>query len=196
MFARLGTYDQSPREEELLGWSGDDVAELPGFRGAVVLTTESGDTTALTLWGTRADAELLGERLPAGRSTPPQTEEIYEVDEDLAGLAATAQPTAAFVGQFDGPLSTAQINAARRAGRERLAPTLGQVPGLVRVLGLWHPLDRKMMVMHLAESREALTGVTRAVTTTPLLPGEDRALLPGPDRVRPHRVLAYRVAPV
>ena len=195
MFARLGSYDQSPREEELLGWSGDEVAELPGFRGAVVLTTESGDATALTLWGTWADAELLGERLPAGRSTPPQTEEIYEVDEDLAGLAATVHPTAAFVGQFDGPLSTAQINAARRAGRERLAPTLGQVPGLVRVLVLWHPVDRKVTVMHLADSREALTGVTRAVTTTPLLPGEDPALLPGPDRVRPHRVLAYRVAP-
>ena len=80
------------------------------------------------------------------------------MDEDLAGLAAAAQPTAAFVGQFDGPLSTAQISAARRAGRERLAPTLGQVPGLVRVLVLWHPLDRKMTVMHLAESREALDG--------------------------------------
>ena len=40
-------------------------------------------------------------------------------------------------------------------------PPSRQVPGLVRVLVLWHPLDRKMTVMHLAESREALTGVSQ-----------------------------------
>ena len=196
MFARLHTYHQ-PREDELLGWSRDEVAGLPGFGGAVVLATENWDAAALTLWGTRADAELLDERLPAVvASAPAQTAEIYEVDEDLAGPAADAQPTTAFLGQFDRPLSTAQIAAARRAGSERLAPELRRVPGLVRVLVLWHPLDRTMRVLHLAESREALAGVTRAVTTTPLLPGEDPALLPGPDRVRPYRVLAYRGASV
>ena len=90
---------------------------------------------------TRADAELLDERLPgAAGSTVAQTEEIYEVDEDLAGPAADAQPTTAFLGQFDGPLSSAQIAAARRAGSERLAPELRRVPGLVRVLVLWRSL--------------------------------------------------------
>jgi len=109
MFARLHTYRQLPlREDELLGWSRDEVAGLPGFFGAVVPPTENGDAAALTLWGARA----------------------------------------------------------------------------------------KMRVLHLAESREAIAGVTRAVTTTPLLPGEDPALLPGPDRVRPYRVLAYRGARV
>ena len=182
MFARLRTYGQPPREEELQGWADDEVAELPGFRGAVVLATESGDTTALTLWGRRADAELLGERLPAAgsRSGPGRGDLRGGRGSCRASPPRLSRPRHSWVSSTD-PSSTAQINAARRAGRERLAPTLGQVPGLVRVLVLWHPLDRKMTVMHLADSREALTGVTRAVTTTPLLPG--RIPLCSPDRI-------------
>jgi hypothetical protein len=104
MFARLHTYHQPrPRDDELLGWSRDEVAGVPGLEGAVVLATENGDTAALTLWDTRADAELLDERLPgAAESALVQTAEIYEVDEDLAGPAANAQPTTAFLGRSTG----------------------------------------------------------------------------------------------
>src|SRR6266511_2654056 len=80
------------------------------------------------------------------------------------------------------------------AGLARLAAVLRTVPGLVRMLVLWHPTERRMAVLHLATSIAALEAVSEAVMSTKLLPGEDPALLPGPDRITLLRVAAYRAA--
>src|SRR6266542_1349588 len=92
------------------------------------------------------------------------------------------------------PFELTRDEAARFAGTQRLAPVLRTVPGLVRMLVLWHPTERRMAVLHLATSIAALEAVSEAVMSTKLLPGEDPALLPGPDRITLLRVAAYRAA--
>ena len=114
------------------------------------------------------------------------------MDADEAGTAAGEEPTVAFLGEFDGPLSPARLEAARFAGNERIGPVLRTLPGLVRLLVLWHPTERRMAVLHLATSTAVLEAVGEAVMTSTLLPGEDPELLPGPDRITMPRVAAYR----
>lgn len=83
---------------------------------------------------------------------------------------------------FDGPRSDEQVAAADFAGRERLAPAITAVPGIVGGYVLRGP-DNSAIVMMLAETEDALRDAQRAAMSTELLPGEDPALLAGPDRV-------------
>ena len=197
MFARLQTVASRPvtdDQDQLIRGSTDLISQHPGFAGLAMLEHEDGDGTMVSLWSTREDAELASERSRAARGLRPfslTSDDIYEVDDELTGSSAGERATAAFVGTFDGPLSPARLAAARRAGRDRIRPVLLAVPGLIRTLVLWHPTDRKMTVVHLATSIDALHSVAAAVTSTQLLPDEDRTLLTGPDRVRTHRVLSY-----
>jgi hypothetical protein len=89
---------------------------------------------------------------------------------------------------FDGPRTPQQLAAADFAVRERIAPAAGAVPGLVRVHRLRRD-DGAEVVVSIAETEQALLDAQKAVMATALLPGEDPALLPGPDRVDLHRVL-------
>jgi hypothetical protein len=134
----------------------------------------TGRSLLLALWTRREDAG------PAA--------DLYEIDDDLAGTAAAEPPAAASILHFDGPLSPARVEAARFGGRNRIRPVLATAPGVVRSLVLWHPGERKAAVVTLATSMAALEDVGAAVNSTELLPGEDPALLTGPDRVDIHRV--------
>jgi hypothetical protein len=184
MFARLTTH-QGSADEQLTR----STTDLPGFTGMVELVSDQGPHTTLTLWRTREDAELLDERLtPTASET--LTDEIYAVDDDRSG-PATHAPTVAFVGRFDGPVSTQQLQAAQRRGAQ-IGPRLARLPGFVRVVVLWHPTDRKMTVVHLAESADALRTVTEIVRSTPLSPDDDPAQLRGPDSVERHHVRRYQ----
>jgi hypothetical protein len=51
-----------------------------------------------------------------------------------------------------------------------------------------------MVVVNLCTSFDALAATEKAVSSTTLLPGEDPALLTGPDRVDMHRVVAHTAA--
>jgi hypothetical protein len=198
MFARLQTVASRPEtanQDQLVQQVGDMIFQHPGFAGLAMLEPDDEAATMVTLWHTREDAELASERSQAARGPRPFSllaDDIYEVDDDVAGLAAGERAEAAFVGYFDGPLSPARIAAARRGGRDRIRPALQQVPALIRTLVLWHPTERKMAVVHLATSADGLQGVAAAINSTALLPGEDPSLLTGPDRVETHRVLSYR----
>jgi len=197
MFARLQTVAARPTDEELAPTIADMVSGHPGFAGLALLSGDDGSGALVSLWLTREDAELASERSVAIRGPRPfelTRDEIYEVDADEPASAAGEEPAAAFLGEFDGPLSPARVEAARFAGTQRLAPVLRTVPGLVRMLVLWHPTERRMAVLHLATSIAALEAVSQAVMSTKLLPGEDPALLPGPDRITQLRVAAYRPA--
>ncbi len=197
MFARLQTVAARPTDEELVPMIADMVGGHPGFAGLALLAGDDGGGGLVSLWLTREDAELASERSVAIRGPRPfelTRDEIYEVDADEPGSAAGEEPAVAFLGEFDGPLSPARVEAARFAGTQRLAPVLRTVPGLVRMLVLWHPTERRMAVLHLATSIAALEAVSEAVMSTKLLPGEDPALLPGPDRITLLRVAAYRAA--
>jgi hypothetical protein len=197
MFARLQTVATRPTDEELVPMIADLVSGHPGSAGLALLAGDDGGGGLVSLWLTREDAELASERSAAIRGPRPfelTRDEIYQVDADEPGPAADEEPAVAFLGEFDGPLSPARVDAARFAGTQRLAPVLRTVPGLVRMLVLWHPTERRMAVLHLATSIAALEAVSEAALSTKLLPGEDPALLPGPDRVTQLRVAAYRAA--
>ncbi|MEV4510694.1 hypothetical protein AB0K00_17200 [Dactylosporangium sp. NPDC049525] len=194
MFARLQTTAARPADGHPIA---DMIAAHPGFAGLAMLTGEDGGTTMISLWLTREDAESASDRSAATRG--PRLfelthDEIFEVDADQAGSATGEQPAVAFLGEFDGPLSPARVEAARFAGTERIGPALREVAGVVRLLVLWHPTERRMAVLHLAVSPAALHAISRTVVSSQLLPGEDPELLPGPDRVSMLRVAAYRAA--
>jgi hypothetical protein len=143
--------------------------DTPGFLGGYLLEQVGHPTAlALSLWKDGA---------------------ALEVVDDWPGPAAGTEPTVALLLSFDGPLSPAAYDAAQFAARERVQPALTGVPGLVRLLALWQPDTRSVTVVQLAVSMDALEDAGRAVNSTELLPGEDPALLPGPDRAVAYRIV-------
>ena len=99
--------------------------------------------------------------------------------EDVWELHRGFGPFPALV-QFTGPRSPMQVAADRFAGTERVAPAAASVPGTRAALCL-RAADGGMVVLASADSVEALEASSRAIQSTPLLPGEDPALLGGPD---------------
>ncbi len=88
----------------------------------------------------------------------------------------------------------AQNDAARQAGEERIKPAVEGIPGFVMTYVLGRPEDSALVVVELATSTDALDRMADAVFSTSLLPGEDPALLTGPDRVELYRLEAQSVA--
>jgi hypothetical protein len=112
----------------------------------------------------------------------------YLVDDDKALAEAGSAPRFASVLTFAAPVSDAVKQAGDRAGRERIGPAMASHPGGVRMLSLWDPRDRRQVVVVLTTSMESLEEGGRRIGELPLLPGEDVALLPGPDHVELFRV--------
>ncbi|MCW0211774.1 MAG: hypothetical protein OJJ54_00280 [Pseudonocardia sp.] len=86
---------------------------------------------------------------------------------------------------FDGPRSAAVVEAARRAGRERIAPLVEANPELrAGLLGGFRAVgpDGAECVVQLARDAAALDTLEQVVMSSELLPGEDPALLSGPSR--------------
>jgi hypothetical protein len=136
------------------------------------------DDLVLSLWPTEAQA-----------AADPAAE-CYEVEDDEPGGGRDARSAFAGLTWFDGPMSAPVRDAARRAGRERIGPVLAGHAGTVRSMVLWQRELRRMLVVTLAVSVDALEDGQRTVLSTELLPGEDPALLPGPDRVDVFRVVS------
>jgi hypothetical protein len=89
---------------------------------------------------------------------------------------------------FDGPRTPEQVAAADFAIRERITPAVYEVAGGIRTYRLRRP-DGTEVVVSIAESEQALLNAQKAIMATELLPGEDPALLPGPDRVELYPVI-------
>jgi hypothetical protein len=94
---------------------------------------------------------------------------------------------------FDGPRSAELIAAAERGARDRIKPAVSAHPvtrashcGTYVLRGV----DGAEIVLVLADTEAALDVYAEVVRGTELLPGEDPALLPGPDRVERYRVHA------
>ena len=83
---------------------------------------------------------------------------------------------------FDGPRSTEQLAAADFAGRERILPAVSSLGQPIRVYRLRRD-DGSQVVISIADSEQVLLDAQKAIMATELLPGEDPALLPGPDRI-------------
>lgn len=89
---------------------------------------------------------------------------------------------------FDGPRTPEQLAAADFAGRERVVPALQKLGHPIRSYRLRRD-DGAEVVVTIAESERALLDAQKAIMSTELLPGENPALLPGPDRIELYPVI-------
>jgi hypothetical protein len=89
---------------------------------------------------------------------------------------------------FDVPRTPEQQAAEDFAGQERLFPAISQLGHAYRVYRLRRD-DGSTVVISIADSQQALLDAQKAIMATELLPGEDQALLPGPDRIELYPVL-------
>ena len=96
---------------------------------------------------------------------------------------------------FDGPRTPQQLAAADFAARERIVPAVSKLGHSFRVY-LLRRHDGSEVVVSIADSEQALLDAQKAIMGTGLLPGEDPALLPGPDRIELYPVIdAHDVNP-
>jgi len=89
---------------------------------------------------------------------------------------------------FDGPRTPQQLAAADFASRERIVPAVSKLGHSFRVY-LLRRHDGSEVVVSIADSEQALLDAQKAIMGTGLLPGEDPALLPGPDRIELYPVI-------
>ena len=93
---------------------------------------------------------------------------------------------------FDGPRSPELIAAADRAGRERVTPAVLADPTMaaehVATWVLRQP-DGTELTIVITRTAAALDRGQEIIMSTELLPGEDPALLPGPDRIERYEVV-------
>ncbi|MEV0435882.1 MULTISPECIES: hypothetical protein [unclassified Nocardia] len=92
---------------------------------------------------------------------------------------------------FDRPRGAAELAAADFAATHRIQPAVATVPGLLDFYELRRD-DGSGLVIGIAETEAAIHAVRAAILATELLPGEDPALLPGPDRVEIYPVHVHR----
>jgi hypothetical protein len=96
---------------------------------------------------------------------------------------------------FDGPRTPEQVAAMDFGARERMRPALSKLGHHFRVYLLRRD-DGSQVVVLIADTKEALLDAQKAIMGTELLPGEDPALLTGPDRIDLYPVLeAHDVNP-
>jgi hypothetical protein len=160
----------------------------PGLLGAITFRQFAGSAgVCLTLWDTEADAAAFAGRYAELAALPG---EIYQVVDAGAGPAAAQAPAYARLMYVDGPRAPEQAAAEDLAGRQRIWPAIRNLSGLVGTYVL-RGRDLGSVVLTLTTSAETLDAIARAVMSTELLPGEDPALLPGPDRIEIHHVTGY-----
>lgn len=93
---------------------------------------------------------------------------------------------------FDGPRSAELITAAERADRERIQPAILASPDLVGDLIALYQLrkpDGGEISVVIVGHEDTLDKAREVILATELLPGEDPALLPGPDRSERYQVV-------
>ncbi|MBB5857289.1 hypothetical protein ACFQ05_30775 [Amycolatopsis umgeniensis] len=187
MYATVHQFRRSHADESE-GWGHALAAELhpgTGSPGTCTLAQVGGLTgLVVALWRDRGSALAA-----AVRRTPGTSEaRVYEVSDVESGAA---EPRIAQATWFDRPLTRAEADAADFGGRMRIRPAVRGLRGVGGVGGIYvlTAEDRSSLVLGFTESIEALEAVQKTIMSTELLPGEDPALLPGPDRVDVHRVL-------
>ncbi|MGY6653990.1 hypothetical protein ACXIZN_17620 [Amycolatopsis sp. TRM77291] len=184
MYATVHQFRRSHADESA-GWGHALAAELhpgTGSPGTCTLAQVCGLTgLVVALWRDRGSALAAADRRTPGTFDA----RVFEVSDVESG---SAEPEIAQATWFDRPLTPAQADAARFGGRERIRPAVRGLDGV----GGFYVLtaeDRSSLILGFTESIEAMEAVQKTIMSTDLLPGEDPALLPGPDRIDVHRVL-------
>jgi hypothetical protein len=111
----------------------------------------------------------------------------YHVIETRPGRSA-GPATYMQVVEFSGPRSEEWVAAEQRAAAGRLGPATEGIAGIVSVLRM-RAADNAYLVAVLAESMDVFDVASQAIMSTDLLPGEDPALLGGPDRISFYRLV-------
>lgn len=149
----------------------EDHDQQPGYLGGVLArSVATNRPLVLSLW-----------------ATADQGGEVYCVTDLHTGVAVGQRPALLQCLFFDGPRAAAQVAADERSNRERIYPAIADVPGLVAALIL-RGADGACVIAGLATAPEVFEETARRTMATELLPGEDPALLRGPDRFEQGRV--------
>lgn len=168
-----------------LDHAGPDPAAAAGLLGSITFSQLAGSARVrLTLWDTEGDAAAFARQHAELAALPG---EIYQVVQTEAGPSAAQAPAYARLMYFDGPCAPEQVAAMDRAGRQRIWPAVCDLRGLVGI-NVLRGRDLGTVVITLATSVQTLDAIERTVMGTELMPGEDPALLPGPDRMEIHHV--------
>ena len=190
MHAHVQQLVRRPGDAENSGPGTRPDGAVPGLTGAMSLEQLGGPGAVyITMWDSEAAARAAG----LGDPRTAQRSGGYEVTAAERGSAAGTVPTQARILYFDGPRAPEQVAAEDWAGRERLWPATRNLDGLVGLYVLRAP-DGGAVIITLATSVAAIDALQRAVMSTQLLPGEDPALLGGPDGIELHQVAAYQMA--
>ena len=94
--------------------------------------------------------------------------------------------------KLDGPRGPELVAASERAGTERILPSVSADPqiraGIVATFVMRQPNGAEAVII-VAQTEEILERGNQIINATPLLPGEDPALLPDPDSVETYEVV-------
>jgi hypothetical protein len=187
-FATIHRFRQWPQDESE-EWGRALVADLHGDRrprATLVLGRLDGtDGAVLALWDDAAEAEA-AER--SGDGARWLDARVYRVVERQAGPTRTEKPRFAQVVWLNAGGSADRAEAILRAGRERIAPAVQDVPGVIDTAVL-RADDDSIVVVTLVTDISVPEAMERAVLATPLLPWQDPATMNHPDRIDVQRVL-------
>jgi hypothetical protein len=185
VYVRIQTTDEMPDQtgpDGGLKRLADTIAGHPGFAGLFALRSEVATRASLiTLWHTEDDARLAPDRTReelGPRRIVPTTDLLYEVRDDDAGVSADATPTAAGMMWAAGPMSEETAAIGRRARRERIAPAIRSVPGVVRMISLFQPDTQQPCTLTLLTSAGVGIAVREAFDAIELQPDEQWLRIP------------------
>ena len=187
MHATIHRFRRWP-DEESAEWGRSLLEGLDGGRtGACVLGRLDGmDGAVVAFWADAPAAEAAASR--TGEGVRWLGASVYAVAETQVGSAAGQEPRFAQVVWLNGAGDRDRADAAIRAGRERIAPAVRDVEGVISTHVL-RAEDHSMVVVTLVTGVDVPEALSRAILSTDLLPWEDPAKLTDPDRVDIDRVV-------
>ena len=144
------------------------------------------DGAVFALWDDESQAAAAAARTGDGARVLDAS--VYAVVEMQPGADRAEAPRFAQLVWLNGNGDPGRADAAIRAGRERIAPALRDVEGVVGTYVL-RAQDSRMVVVTLVTSVETPEIMRQVILGTDLLPWEDPAQLTDPDRIDIDRVL-------
>jgi hypothetical protein len=189
MYATIHRFRRWP-DEETEEWGRALCASLRNGSqpsGSCVLGRLDGmDGAVLTLWDDEPSAVVAAARTGEGARWLDAS--VYAVVRTEPGHDRGETPRFAQLVWLNGAGDAGRADDAIRAGRERIAPALRGVDGVVCTYVL-RADDHRMVAVTLVTSVEIPEELRRVVLATELLPWEDPARMTDPDRIDIDRVL-------
>ena len=196
MYATIHRFRRWP-DEESHEWARTLLPVLPDGTepaGACVVGRLDGmDGAVFALWEDARDAtEAAAGSSPDGDGARWLDASAYRVVQVDPGIAAGEEPRFAQLVWLNGAGEPDIADAALRSGRERIAPAGRDVEGVVGTYALRADAHR-MVVLPLVTAVDIPEELRRVILATRLLPWEDPARLPDPDRIDIDRVLVAQL---